>query len=240
MDDPATVFQLKKQAITKKVADYFKTHNEGSAKAKDLKKIINEAQKVEKIQQWVFLPVAKSIYFPTESVSDETIDEILENPAIPREEFVDDVALLSYLRHDYLNLEVLLSTDGISNLYAKHLKNLEKMASASEKKTIELTNRKRSREKTFLGAKERQAQAERGELNPESHKSIKETTGEEYTQKCLVSNNNKNSPPKKKKIYFLGGAFLRGKFCKFFFFFLSYPYITFLKNYYIAGKSLGG
>ena len=217
MDDPATIFQLKKQAITKKVADYFKTHDEGSAKAKDLKKIIKDAQKVEKIQIWCFIPGAKSIYFPTESVSDDTIEEILENKAIPREEFVDDKALVSFLFHDFIHLEIMLATDGINELYAKHLKNLEKMASASEKKTITLTNRKKSREKTLLGAKERQAQAERGELNPESHKSIKETTGEEYTQKCMVSYENKirakKHPPKKKKnFFFLGGCFFARKF----------------------------
>ena len=229
MDNPATDFELKKHAITKKVAEYFKTNDEDSVSVKDLKKIIKDAQKAEKIHQWSFVAGEKSIYFPTQAITAAEIEEILDNQDIERREFLDDEALLSFLRHEYVHLEVLLSTDGLHELYAKHLTNLEMMATHSEKLATRLKNKRKTKQETLKAAKSRQAQAESGALNPSSHKAIEQTTGPEYTEKCLVRNEKKilkkRPPPKKKKVFFFFGG---GLFFQFFFSQIFYNYILFI------------
>ena len=146
---------------------------------------IKNAQTSEQFHLW-FASDDMRVYFPNNEITaDSTFDKMMTDLSIEKFVAEDDETFLDFVYKEFQYSEILLSSDGMMELYKKHIENLSTLhniakvqysASREASKT-----KKRLVERTTIRVREDIA----GTLNL-SRPNVAETTNVQYLKDCKV------------------------------------------------------
>ena len=183
-DHDDTKFALKRQKITKEVSEYFKeqdTYNQ-----EEVRDVIRKSQTLNKFHLWYFdSETDMSVYFPKNEVSESTYDDLMGTSEVPKYVFEDEESFLNFVAKEFTYTEILLSSDGMMDLYKKHLSNIEFMHEVARKQYNLSREAAKTKKRLVDRADKRVADEQSGSLNT-SIQNIKKTANVQYLQECRV------------------------------------------------------